>query len=65
MGTKAVTLIELLAQMDVDPEDPRVIRILELSVKKREQTITEAEKQERHSILPALMEEAKRKRQVN
>ncbi len=61
MEPRAVNLVQLLAEMGADPDDPRVIRIMELSVKRREHTITEEEKKERLTILEALMHEAKAK----
>lgn len=58
---KPVTLIQMLAEMDANPDDPRVVRLFELSVKTREHTLTEEERLERFRILEALVQEARAK----
>jgi hypothetical protein len=60
-GIKPMTLIQMLAEIDANPDDPRVIRLFELSVKTREHTLTEEERLERFKILEALVLEARAK----
>jgi hypothetical protein len=61
VGFKPMILIQMLAEMEANPDDPRVVRLFELSVKTREHTLTEEEKLERLRILEALVQEARAK----
>jgi len=61
IGIKPMTLIQMLAEMEANPDDPRVVRLFELSVKTREHTLTEEERLERFRILEALVREARTK----